>query len=137
MNPIDFTCSVFLYLFSLYHVITGIISMFFPNFAMSFYKSLYGYDPIERKHLVLILKPWGALAAFAGFVGLFAARDPKRYLGVVLGLALLLLLRIYYRLRFERELLSVGGIPPQRNRVSLAILLFGVLILGAWLLMRL
>lgn len=107
--------------------------MFFPNFAMSFYKSLYGYDPIERKHLVLILKPWGSLATFAGIVGLFAARDPKRYVGVVLGLALLLLLRIYYRLRFENGLLSVGGIPPHRNRVSVGILFIGAFILSWWL----
>jgi hypothetical protein len=112
---------------------TGVISMFFPDFAMSFYKGLYGYDPIERKHLMLILKPWGALAAFAGFAGLFAARDPNRYFGVVLGLALLLLLRIYYRLRFEDGLLSVGGIPPYRNRMSVGILFIGVFILSCWL----
>src|SRR5262245_45764206 len=77
MTAMNGICRAYLFGFSVYHVFTGMVSMFFPTFAMSFYKGLYGYDPVERKHLVLILKPWGALAFFAGFVGLFCATDPN------------------------------------------------------------
>jgi hypothetical protein len=133
MGQMDLACKIFLYIFSIYHMITGIVSMFFPDFAMSFYKILYGYDPIERKHVSLIFKPWGALAAFAGLTGLFAAGNPERYRGVVLSLIILLILRIYYRLRFEHELFSIGGIPPYRNRINLAVLFVGVVILSGWL----
>lgn len=126
-------CRGYLYLFSTYHVVTGVVSMFFPGFAMSFYKTLYGYDPVERTHLRLIFKPWGALAFFAGVVGLFCANDPQRYVGVVVGLAMLHGLRIYYRIVFEKDIAVVGGIPPNRNRSNVGILLVGFAILIAWL----
>lgn len=129
----DTACRAYLYLFSTYHVVTGIVSMFFPDFAMSFYKTLYGYDPVERTHLRLIFKPWGALAFFAGFVGLFCATDPQRYIGVVIGLAVLHLLRIYYRLAFEKEIATIGRILPGRNRTNVGILFLGFFILSIWL----
>ena len=59
-------------LLSIYHVFTGVISMFFPNFAFHFYKKFYGCDPLSKDMLVIVLKPWGALSIFAGIMGLFA-----------------------------------------------------------------
>src|SRR5262245_31800818 len=50
---------------SAYHLFTGAISYFTPGFALRCYRGAYGCDPIERRHLLIILRPWGALAFFA------------------------------------------------------------------------
>ncbi len=87
---------------------------------------------MDKSTLKLVLKPWGALAVFAGIAGLFAATDPERYVGVVLGLIVLLCGRIYYRVVFWKDLLSTGGISPYRNRISVGVLLlFLVVFTGA------
>jgi hypothetical protein len=132
----DRICSAYLYLLSSYHLVTGIVSVCFPGFAMSFYKALYAYDPVERQHIWLVLKPWGALAIFAGVAGFYAARDPQRYVGVVIGLTGLLVLRAVLRLVYEKDAGAMLRIPPRRNRVNVALILAGVLILGSWLAWR-
>jgi hypothetical protein len=109
--------------------------MFSPGFAMGFYKKLYHCEPLKRDDLFLILKPWGALAAFAGIAGSYAASDPVRYEGVIWGLILLLLFRIYYRLVFARELEQHANIPRRRNLISVSMIAAGVVILGAWCLL--
>ena len=115
-----------------YHVFTGVVSMFFPGFAMSFYKRLYGCDPVEREQLEIVLKPWGALAIFAGVVGLAAAAAPDDYAGVIWALVGLLALRVYYRARFGAQLLAVGRVPTRRNRANIAMLIAGMVILVIW-----
>lgn len=133
MAIMDTVCRLYLAVLSLYHVVSGILSYFFPNFAMSFYKALYACDPVERRHLALILKPWGALAVCAGICGLFAAADPARYRGVVVALAVLLAARIGYRLACRKKLQEISGIPARRNLISTAVILAGLLILLSWL----
>jgi hypothetical protein len=126
-------CSIYLTILSIYHVITGILSFWFPSVAFRFYKKMYGCDPEERRQLSLIMKPWGALAIFAGICGGFAASNPARYIGVTLALWILLILRIAYRFFYRAELLHVGKIPPHRNRISILSLSIGVIILGTWI----
>jgi len=122
-----------LLILSVYHVASGVMSFFCPERALSFYRKLYDCNPVERKHLAIMLKPWGALAAFAGIAGLFAAADPHRYIGVVAGLAVLLAARVTYRLWCRRELAEISGIAPHRNLISTAVILVGLIILTAWL----
>lgn len=131
----DYVCRIYLGILSGYHIVTGIVSMFFPEFAMEFYKKLYHCEPLKRDDLFLIMKPWGALAAFAGIVGCYAASDPVRYEGVIRGLILLLVFRIYYRLAFARELGQHANIPRGRNLISVAMIAAGVVILGTWCLL--
>lgn len=126
-------CRVYLAVLSSYHVLTGIVSFAFPQFAFRFYAALYACNPVERRQLVLVMKPWGALALCAGVVGLFAAADPVRYWGVVAALWLLLVLRMVFRLVWRAELAEVGRIPAQRNLLSTAIIAAGATILGLWL----
>jgi hypothetical protein len=128
----DYVCRIYLGMLSGYHIFTGIVSMFFPEFAMGFYKKLYRCEPLKRADLFLIMKPWGALAAFAGIVGCYAASDPVRYEGVIWALILLLVFRIYYRLVFARELELHANIPRRRNLISVAMIAAGVVILGVW-----
>ena len=130
----DTLCRTYLCILSAYHLFTGIVSMFFPYFAMEFYKRFYSCTPPDREDLFLILKPWGALAAFAGIAGFFAAADPDRYRGVILGLILLLAYRIYYRMVFGGMLAKHANIPSQRNFLNVVLIAFGIVILGAWVL---
>ncbi|HQF37544.1 MAG TPA: hypothetical protein PK322_00335 [Opitutaceae bacterium] len=126
-------CRIYLAVLSGYHVLTGIVSFAFPQFAFRFYAALYACNPAERRQLVLVMKPWGALALCAGVAGLFAAADPVRYWGVVAALWLLLVLRIVFRLVWRAELAEVGRIPAHRNLLSTGIIAAGAVILGAWL----
>jgi len=125
-------CRTYLVVLSTYHLFTGLVSMFFPGFAMRFYKWFYSCEPPDREDLFLILKPWGALAAFAGIAGLYAAGDPERYKGIVLGLILLLAFRVYYRVAFALRLKEHAKIPLRRNLVNVAMIVLGILILGVW-----
>lgn len=125
-------CSSYLYILSGYHLFTGVVSMFFPGFAMRFYKWFYGCEPPDREDLYLILKPWGALAAFAGIAGLYAAEDPHRYRGVILGLILLLSFRIYYRMAFAGKLAKHARIPRRRNMLNVGMIALGAVILISW-----
>lgn len=126
-------CRSYLAILAVYHVFTGVVSFAFPHFALRFYRTLYACDPVEQQQLVLVMKPWGALAVFAGFAGGWAAVDPRRYIGVVAALWILLVLRITFRIGWRRELGDLGRIPSHRNLISTAALGVGALILGVWL----
>ncbi len=118
---------------SVYHVITGVMSFAFPDSALVMYRGLYGCNPVERRHVALMLKPWGALAVFAGLCGLYAVGDPVRYRGVVVALVALLALRVVYRVWCRESLRTIGGIAPRRNAISIAALLAGIAVLSGWL----
>lgn len=130
------TCQIYLAVLSTYHVFSGGLSFFFGNAAMRFYKSFYGTDPIERRHLMLILKPWGALSIAIGIAGWSAAGQPAAHRGTVLAILVLLVLRIVYRVRCRAELYVISRIPMRKNVFNLLLLAGGVVILGAWLAME-
>lgn len=127
-------CRIYLAILSLYHVLTGVLSFAFPRFAMQFYKRVYGCDPEERQQLTIVMKPWGALAIFAGLCGCFAAVDPVRYRGVIASLMVLLILRVVYRILCRRALEEVGRIAPHRNFVSMVTIAVGIVLLSGLLL---
>lgn len=129
MNLADLA-SCYLIALSVYHVGTGAISYFAPESAMRFYRAAYGADPIERRHLLIILRPWGALALFAGIAGLGAVARPEARTWIEAGLIALLLLRAGYRVRLRHELESVSRIPPGRNWFNVALVLAGAALLG-------
>lgn len=124
---------IYLLILSSYHIFTGIVSYEFPQFALKFYKKLYDTNPVEKKFLLHILKPWGALAFFAGVVGYFPAYDPVKHWGIILGLWLLLAMRVLYRSRFHKDVENLGGVAPHRNVISIMQIVVGVVILGVWL----
>jgi hypothetical protein len=126
-------CRAYLLVLSIYHVFTGCISYFFPENAIRFYESFYDCKPPHPGQLKINLRPWGALALFAGIAGLFAAHDPFRYFGVVLGLCILLALRIGYRFLLRDALYTISGIAPHRNYFNIAIITLGVVILSTWM----
>lgn len=121
---------------SVYHVGTGTISYFAPEQALRFYRRLYGCDPAERQHLLVILRPWGALAIFAGCAGLLILGYPMARHSIEAALLLLLILRIGYRVGLRDRLRELSGIPPHRNAISILVLVAGVLLLGLDLLVN-
>lgn len=113
---------------SAYHLFSGSLSYFAPETAMRFYRHSYGCEPIERRHLMIILRPWGALAIFAGFCGFAAVWHPDCRYWIESGFVGLLALRIGYRVKLRSELHKISGITPRRNGISLGTLLVGVAI---------
>ena len=121
----------YLFVLSAYHLWTGSVSYMCPGLAMKFYHRFYDCNPVEQRHLRIILRPWGALALFAGLVGMAAVKEPSRHPAILGSLALLLLLRIGYRIGLRAELREISGIAPHRNWTSIACLAFGAAML-AW-----
>jgi len=132
-----FVCQFYLAALSSYHIFSGGLSYFAGPAAMRFYKSFYGTDPVERRHLLLILKPWGALSIAVGIAGMAAVARPEEHPGTVFALWLLLVLRIGYRIACRHELAAVSRVPARRNMTSILVLACGATILGAWLLTNL
>lgn len=127
--------AIYLWLLSGYHVLTGLVSFCTPGLALAVYRRLYGCEPPERRHLAIVLRPWGALSITVGLVGCIAASDPRGNRGIVAAIALLLLLRLVYRWWLWRELLAVSRVSLRRNLLSSLPIAAGMLLLAAWLLL--
>lgn len=138
MSSIDFSslASGYLAVLSSYHVATGLMSFAAPGIALRFYRGAYGCNPVEHRHLLIILRPWGALAVFAGLAGFVALGCPPARVWIQAALLLLLIMRVAYRIGLRRELAEVSGIPPRHNAPNIGLLLLGGALLAADLLTR-
>ena len=123
---------IYLWILSGYHVLSGAVSFCLPAVALALYRRLYGCEPPERRHLAVILRPWGALSVAMGIAGCAAAWDPAAARGTVLALAVLLALRLIYRWLW-RELLAVSRVTVRRNLISSLPIAAGLVLLTAWL----
>lgn len=115
---------------SAYHVATGLLSFCAPNLALRFYRGAYGCNPTERRHLLIILRPWGALAVFAGLAGFIALFCPPCRSWIEAALLVLLILRVIYRIGLRSELQEISGIPLRHNFVNIGLLLGGAVLLA-------
>lgn len=129
----EILCVSYLIALSVYHLFTGIASVFFTDFALKFYRSFYAFSPTDSSLLRMVLKPWGALAIFAGCVGLIAARDPHRSSGLIASLAALLAIRFAIRWTNAPTIKELFGIPQRRNRLNMGMMAAGCAILLSWL----
>lgn len=136
MNVLSALGSGYLAFLSCYHIATGLLSYCAPETALRFYRACYGCDPQERRQLAIAMRPWGALAVFAGIMGIGALLEPGMRNWVQVGLILLLGLRVTYRIALRRELLEISGIPEKRNLFSIGFLLLGIILLAGDLLVR-
>jgi hypothetical protein len=133
MSPTDFSllASCYLAVLSAYHVITGLLSFSAPRLALKFYRGAYGCNPIERRHLLIILRPWGALAVFAGLAGFSALACPPARVWIEASLITLLAMRVAYRIGLRAELREISGIPPRNNLINIGLLFLGIALLTA------
>ena len=106
MPPLEISAIASLYLgaLSAYHMVSGALSFFAPGLALRLYRGAYGCDPVERRHLLIILRPWGALAVFAGLAGFAALAVPACRHWIEAALIVLLVMRVAYRLALGKEL---------------------------------
>lgn len=118
---------------SAYHLVTGVVSVCFPEFSEVFYQKLYHFHPTMTEQYKLVLKPWGALAFFAGVMGFYACWDPYRYRGVLVGLLILLATRVGYRTLFADELVEVFQIDKPRNAINSGMIAAEVVLFSVWL----
>lgn len=122
---------IYLFLFSLYHVITGTVSVFFPNFALKFYKTLYGFHPKETEQLKITLRPWGNFAIVTGVIGFIVLYDLDRFFLILFPFASLLIIRIWYRLILRKQLYKDLKVTRVQNWRMILIQLLGA-ILFSW-----
>ena len=135
MAIIEILGLVYLWCFSLYHVVTGFVSVMMPNFALKFYRTLYGFQPIETKQLQITLRPWGNLAFVIGVIGFIVISDLKRFGPICLAFSVLLAIRIFYRLAMRRQLYEDIKVTPFQNwrmifLQALGVVLLTMLVLG-------
>lgn len=132
MKYFEVIVRIYLCVFSIYHVTTGIVSFFFPNFSKFFYKKLYDFHYELTPELFLVAKPWGALCISTGIAAFFACIYPFNYQGVIYSLIVLLLLRAVYRFKFRFMMKEVIKTDIKRNYLNIALILFGIGILSIW-----
>ncbi|MFZ2150232.1 MAG: hypothetical protein WAV15_03695 [Minisyncoccia bacterium] len=123
MKPIEFIFILNLMLLAADHLFTGTLALFFPKIGIRIYKKLFGADIPETREYLVILKPCGSLGIFAGLVGLLPIFDPKRYIFILMALATLLLTRLTYRLKFQKEATLSLKLSPKRNLFHVGLIL--------------
>lgn len=114
--------------FNLYHIVTGTVSVFFPEFSIRFYKALYHFEPIERKQYFLMLKPWGALSIHAGVLGFFVLSNLERYYPLLIPYFLLISIRAAYRILFRKEIAALFEVDLRRNITNIGMLVLDLLV---------
>ena len=97
------------------HLSTGLAGVLFPKRAVGLYQRLFGARFPSDSPLTAILRPWGALGVFAGLAGLFPVYDPVRYRALLFPLLILVVLRIFIRLRYDAATLQFFGLSRHRN----------------------
>jgi ABC-type Fe3+-siderophore transport system permease subunit len=132
---LEWLCKAVLLLLAVYHVATGVVAIFFPDFSFPFYDALYHADPLDTAQYRLILKPWGAYAIFTGAVLFAAWREPRRFRPVIVALVGLLAMRCSYRLAFAADAWVVFGIDAVRNWTNVLLMTSYVVVLAPWCLL--
>ena len=102
-------------LLTLDHLYTGSLALFFPAKAVRVYSELFGAKIPETREYFAILKPWGALGIFAGLVSFLPIFYPEKYILVIVALIILLLMRLFYRLKFQGDVEQSIGLTKMRN----------------------
>lgn len=128
MSFVEILALVYLLLFSIYHLFTGIVSVFFSEFALKFYKKIYGFEPKETKLLKMNLKPWGNLALNLGVIGFIIFFNIDRYFLILFAFAFLLIIRIWYRITYRDYMKSELKISSFNNWKLIIIQLVGAVL---------
>lgn len=115
INFLDLLSTVILLLLSADHLVTGVLSYFFPNKVIHFGRIFFGANVQLSRDSLILLRPWGALGIFAGIIGLFPILAPLSYGYIYYPLLILLIMRISYRAVLHDEIKNALGISRKRN----------------------
>lgn len=132
----DLLAFVYLFLFSLYHVVQGAISVFFSDYALKFNEFLYGFHSREKKQLKMTLKPWGSFSLAIGVIGFLVFFNLEKYHLILIGFILLLLLRAGYRILLRKKLYSYWKASPSQNWRMIIIQLIGIILFILFIIKR-
>jgi hypothetical protein len=130
MTPLSLLFATNLSLLALDHITTGFLGIFFPNFALRFYKGLFGAEIPDTREYKMILKPWGALGVFAGIIGILPIIDPVRYQGILVSLIVLLGMRVWIRAKHFDDGETFLRISRKRNMLHIGLITLCALLIG-------
>ena len=125
---LDWLAVAGLVLFTIYHVLTGIIGGAFSKYSLKFYKAIYGFQPRETEQLLMTFKPWGTLAFVVGLMGFVMLLDIERYSLMFIPMATLLVLRMGYRLYWRQNMYDFWQISPAQNWRQITIQFIGAVL---------
>lgn len=128
--------TVNLLVLTLDHFLTGLMAMLSPRKAIAIYDRLFGVQFSASPELLLVMRPWGALATFAGLVTLFPILDPVRYKGILAALLALLCIRLVIRASLGAAANKVVLLSNTRNRFHLFLILVCAALISSELLLR-
>jgi hypothetical protein len=132
-NILIFLTFTYLFLFSLYHVLTGIVSVFFSDYSLKIYAKIYGYQPKEKKQLLMTFKPWGTMAIGIGLIGFITLMSLEIYSLMLIAFIVVLGVRAGYRFFLRSDLYDYWSVKPLQNWRMILIQLMGIGIFVSYL----
>ncbi len=115
------------------HFITGSLALFFPEKLIKISKIFFGATIPATNEYRAILKPWGALGIFASIVGVIVMIDPQKYKLLLIAFIVLLINRIYYRVKFVREANAYFRISRKRNFIHIFLIVTSLVVVVTFL----
>ncbi len=115
MDILNFLFNLNLIILAGDHFVTGGSAFLYPERAIKMYKIIFGAELPPNEEYMAIIKPWGALGVFAGYIGLLPLIDPSKYKAVLYGFLILLLVRIYIRLSNAKRAEKYFQLSVKRN----------------------
>jgi hypothetical protein len=115
MDVLNFLFNLNLIILAIDHFVTGGSAFLYPERAIKMYKIIFGAELPPNDEYMAIIKPWGALGVFAGYIGLLPLIDPVKFRAILYGLLILLLVRIYIRLSNTKRAEKYFRLSVKRN----------------------
>jgi len=137
MLVLDTLAYIYLLLFSIYHIIQGTASVFFPNFAIKFNEVLYGFKPKEKEQLKMTFRPWGSFAFAIGVSGFLVLMNMEEYFLFLIPFIILLIFRAGYRFILKKEIMDYWKVTKIQNWRMIIIQLIGFLLFTIFVISRL
>jgi hypothetical protein len=103
-----------LWFVALSHLVIGVGGFLSPVFQEQM-ALFYGARVEWTGQLTYVVRMLAAFMVGLGGAGVFAARDPLRYSGVVVAFAAVMLLRVAQRFAFARDVEALFGVAAARN----------------------
>ena len=122
VGPADLVVRCVLWLLAAYHLAMGGIAVLAPSVASRVVRALYGAAVVESGQVRYMTSMIGALAIAIGGLAVVAALSPAANHSIVAALIVLMITRIFCRVRDRRLLAESFGVSGRRNMAAIALL---------------